>query len=313
MDDIKKTKMEESTKGSFSFWGLLKALFIAFLIVQFLPDAFSTAKNALTEALDTRPQVGCIDIVGPITDSQRGIALLKKYNEDSAIKAILIRINSPGGLPGSAQALYYEINKIRENKPVAVYVENCCASAAYHIAAAADCIVTTPAALVGSIGTYMEIANIKGLLDDWKVRMNYVQSGKFKTMGSITKELNDEERNLLQMVSDDSYQQFIGEVALSRTLDVAKHQEWADGKVFTGQQAHALGLVDELGGQQTALDYLKKILKSEVDLKLVTQKVPFNFLNMLGGEDSLDMGESGAGTVLGKAFGQFVKASALAL
>lgn len=318
MDEIKVTTQKpEETKKSFSFFGLLKGLFFLFLIVQFLPDVIFTIRHAAEEALDDRTQVGCVDILGPIVDS-RAVTILKKYAEDKKIKGILVRITSPGGLPGCAQALHYEILRIRENKPVAVYIENCCASAAYHMAAAGDYIVATPSALVGNIGAFVEIANIKGLLDDWKVRFNYIQSGKFKTMGSPMKDMSEDERELLQSVSDDTYQQFIKEVAASRELDLTKHLEWADGKIFTGNQAHVLGLIDETGDQQKALDYLKKVLKSETDLRLMTQKAPFSFINLFSGSgEGVDMSgsssgmESNVGNIMGKALGQVLKAGVL--
>lgn len=313
-DEIKTT--QELTKRSFSIFGLFKWLFLTFLFVQFVPDAISAVK----EAFDTRPRIGCVDLTGPIAESQKGIAVLEKYASDDSIKAILIRVSSPGGLPGSAQSFYYEILRIRDKKPVVVYVENCCASAAYHMSSAADYIVATPSALIGNIGSYMEIANIKGLLDDWKVHLNYIQTGKFKTMGSPMKDLSAEEQALLQSVVDDSYQQFITEVAATRELEVAKHLEWADGKIFTGQQALVLGLIDEVGSQKTALDYLKKQLKSETDLKLVTQKAPFSFINFFGSSspEGVDMSgsssnslETSLGTVVGKAASQFLKAGLL--
>lgn len=166
-------------------------------------------------------------------------------------------------------------------------IENAGASGAYYIATTAHTIIASPMSLVGSIGAFMELPNIKDFLANWKVYVNYVKSGKFKTTGSATKELTTEERAYLQKMADDQYQTFVNDVAQLRHLDVKDQHVWADGQAFSGNQALKLKLIDKLGSYSDAIDDLKKQLKTKEDIKLVHAKKSTSVLRQLiaGGED----------------------------
>jgi protease-4 len=186
---------------------------------------------------------------GVIMGGERVIDQLKKYRKQDHIKAIVLELNSPGGVVGPSQELHDEIKRTREEfgKPVVAVSTALIASGAYYAAVAADKIVVAPGTLVGSIGVIMEFMNLEKLYDWAKVSRYSITTGKFKDSGADYREMRTDERELFQELVDDVYGQFVGAVAAGRKLDVEQVKPWADGRVFTGQKAKEIGFVDELG------------------------------------------------------------------
>lgn len=269
------------TKKKVGFSTILKNLFFILLILQLVPIIFSSMRSWGEDVLSSKTAVGCLTIKGPITDASFYIKKIDEFSKSTEIKALLIKINSPGGYSGTCHAIFNELKKFAKTRPVVAVIENAGASGAYYIAAASHSIVASPLSLVGSIGVFMELPNVKDLLASWHVNYQYVQSGEYKTAGSAVKELSEKELAYLQRLSDDQYEQFISDVAECRKLSKAKHKDWADGKAFTGRQAFDLKLVDILGSYSDAVTELKKRAKIDGEIRFVTAHKTSGLMKLL--------------------------------
>lgn len=262
---------EKKRSRSETFFTIAKGLFFVLLILQFAPPIISNFKTSIEDAV-SKSRVGCITIKGILTDSSFYVKKIDDFLKASDIKGLIVKINSPGGLPGTAQAIFMELNRFKQKKPVVIVVENMCASAAYYIAASGNRIICAPSSLIGSVGVLAELPNVKDLLNSWKIKFSYVQSGAYKTAGSPLTDMKAEERIYLQQLCDDNYQQFIKDVAKSRGLLVKDYKQWADGKVFSGTQALKLKLVDQIGSLNDGIEVMKKLANIQDDVRLVKAK-----------------------------------------
>jgi protease-4 len=277
----------ENNKRSRSdqFFVILKNIFFIVLILQFVPMIFSGLRSTLEDALSPKKHVGYLTINGPITDSSFYIKKIDEFAKASDIKGLLLRINSPGGYSGTCQVIFNELLKFKEQKPIVALIENVGASGAYYLAASANVIIASPLSLVGSIGVFMELPNVKDLLATWKVKYRYIQSGTYKTVGSAVQEPSAAELAYLQQLSDSQYDQFVQDIAKSRGLEGTDNKTWADGKVFTGKQAFDLKLVDKLGSFSDARDEMKRLLETDEDIKFVHPKKATALMRLIGGEE----------------------------
>jgi len=200
-----------------------------------------------------REKVGIIPIEGIIGDAEELIEQINEFADDRGIRAVVLRIDSPGGGVVPSQEIYQAVRELKKKKKVVASMGSVAASGGYLIAVAADRIVANPGSITGSISTVMHYANVEGLLKKVGVRSSVVKSGKFKDIGSPTREMTAEERSLIQAIVDDIYDQFVRTIALNRKLPLQRIFELADGRIFSGRQAMDLGLVDELGGLQDAV------------------------------------------------------------
>ncbi len=204
-------------------------------------------------------KVGVVTIEGPITDSREAIRQLKILRESDAVKAIVVRVDSPGGAVGPSQEIYREVMKTKQVKKVVASMGAVAASGGYYIAAAADRIVANPGTITGSIGVIMGFTNFRQLMEKIGLSPVVIKSGPYKDMGSPTRAMTDDEKALLQDIIDQIHQQFIQAVSKGRNLDKEKVTELADGRIFTGQQARQLGLVDTLGNFEDAVQLAGKL------------------------------------------------------
>lgn len=283
---------KESKKTS--FFEIIKNLFFLLIFLQFAPVLFSNIKDMFIDMLTPKTQVGKLNITGTIKDSTFYVKHIQGFLKNDSIKALYLKIDSPGGAAGSAQAIFQELQAFKKKKPIVAFIENTGASAAYQIAAASDHIVATPSSLVGSIGTILQmLPNIKGLGNDWNIKFRNIHSGKYKTSGSPFKDDTEDELKQLQSVSDDSYKQFIQSIATARNLQINNEKEWANGKIFTGMQALKLKLIDQIGSQQDASDQIKKLALIETEIEFVQPKRISPIMRLLGGQDDFDLPESG--------------------
>ena len=230
---------------------------LAVLIVLFL----STASCGIE-----KNKVAVISLSGPIqSDSSSGFLFggsvitpesvrteLERARNDAGVKAVVIQINSPGGSVAASQEIVNLLEQVK--KPVVISMSDLAASGAYYISAGTDKIVALPGSLVGSIGVISEMPNLKGLFDKLGIDMQVVIAGEHKDMYAGFRELTPEEKAILQDMTDQLYDQFVLVVAQGRHLSEDKVRELATGQLYTGTQAKQLGLVDELGGLQTAID-----------------------------------------------------------
>ena len=294
--------MSTPTKSE-KFFTILKNLFIVLLVLQFLPSTISSVRTTLEEAMSSKIHVGYIKIRGVIADSSFYTKKINEFSKAPEIKGLILKIDSPGGLPGSAQAIFNELKRFKKNKPIIVVTENMCASAAYYIAVAGNKIICAPSALVGSIGTVMQVPNVKDLLENWRVKFDYIQSGSFKTAGSPMKKMSLQEHEYLQALADDMYKQFVNDVAQCRGIDLKKSKVWADGKAFTGTQALKLNLVDSTGSIQDAIDAMKALLKTKEELKLIQpERGGSPLMKLLVGPEEEYGAESFCGTEVAASF-----------
>ena len=231
--------------------GVLLLLAIGLLFFFFLlgMTIFSGEKGVFS----LRDRVGIAVVKGIITESKSTVELLKKYGDDNRIKAVVVRIDSPGGGVAPSQEIFDAVNVLKKKKKVVVSMGSVAASGGYYIACAADKIVANPGTVTGSIGALMHYSNLEDLLKKIGLRSSVIKSGKFKDIGSPTRQMTPEERELIQGVIDDIYDQFIEVVSASRNISLMKLKPIADGRIFTGRQALKLGLVDELGDIERAV------------------------------------------------------------
>jgi len=200
-------------------------------------------------------RIAIVELEGLIVDVDDQVRELRAYRDNPGIRAVVLRINSPGGAVAPTQELYGAIRRLREaGKPVVASLGAVAASGGYYIAVAADQIYANPGTLTGSIGVVLQMANLNALMKKVGVEYVVVKAGEFKDVGNFARPMTAEERRILQALLDDVHGQFIAAVADGRKLDRAVVRRFADGRVFSGTQAKALHMIDELGGLEEAVE-----------------------------------------------------------
>ncbi|MYL82259.1 signal peptide peptidase SppA [Desulfovibrio aerotolerans] len=202
-------------------------------------------------------RIGVVRIEGPIVDADEVVAFIRKLREDDTVKGVIVRINSPGGAFGPSQEMYMAVKKLAAKKLVVASFSAVAASGGYYAACGANRIFSNPGTITGSIGVITQLANAKELLQKLGVNFESLTTGKLKDAGSPFKALTDDQRAYLEGLIADLNAQFSGDVATERKLSKEAVTLIADGRAMTGARARALGLVDELGGQEEAVAYVK--------------------------------------------------------
>ena len=225
-----------------------------FFLVLFIVSSLSGRSTSARLPVVGRDKVALVKLEGLLISSERIVEELNGYAEDSSIKAIVLRIDSPGGGVVPSQEIFNAVRHARsEGKKVVVSMGSVAASGGYYVAAAADQIVANPGTMTGSIGVKMEFANVEKLFEKIGIKGMVVKSGEFKDVGSPFREMTEREKLLLQGVIDDVQTQFIEAVAEGRKLPVEEVRTIADGRIFTGRQALALKLVDKMGDLEDSI------------------------------------------------------------
>lgn len=225
-----------------------------------------------------RDKLAIVKIEGIITESEDIIKQIKKYREDTFIKGIVLRIDSPGGAVGPSQEIYREVLKTAEEKKVVASMGGLAASGGYYIACAANKIFANPGTITGSIGVIMTFSNFEELMKKVGLKTTIIKSGRHKDMGYPVKELTEEDKKILQDVSDDIHGQFIEAVAKGRNIKLDLVKSIADGRIFSGRQAKESGLVDELGTLEDAISYATKLVGIRGKPKIIQEKGRRNLL-----------------------------------
>jgi len=185
--------------------------------------------------------------------------MIDDFRDQSNIKAVVVRINSPGGGVGPSQEIYAELKQLADLKPVIISMGSVAASGGYYIAVAGERIFANPGTITGSIGVIMSFPNYQGLMGKVGVQTEVVKSGRFKDIGSSTRPFSAAERELLQGMIDDVHQQFVEAVSEGRNIPIDRLQPFVDGRIFSGRQAKAAGLIDELGTFTDSIKYAAKV------------------------------------------------------
>ncbi len=250
---------------------VIGAFFILCIIYVLLLYAQVVSKLAGGTGSLYGARVGVIHLDGIIADGGRSGSLfgaggtarrvlkyLHEAAEDDSIKAVVLRINSPGGSAAASQELYMEALRLRKKKPLIVSMGDVAASGGYYVASAATYIIADPATTTGSIGVIAEFIRFNRLGERLGIDVDAITSGPFKDAGSPWRQLRPQERKLFQSLVMNIYTQFVNDVAAGRKMDTKKVRQLADGRVYTGAQAKKLGLVDELGNYYDAISYAGK-------------------------------------------------------
>jgi len=215
-------------------------------------------------------KVAVIPISGLISESETVIENLKRFGKDNSVKAIVLRINSPGGGVAPSQEIYEEVRKLNARKPVLASMGAMAASGGYYIASATRKVYANPGTMTGSIGVIMPFMNLKDLVEKIGAKGMTVKSGPYKDIGSPLREMTPQERELLQGVVDNVHLQFVNAVAKGRNLPREDVLRIADGRIYTGEQAKALGLVDALGNLEDTVADAGKMGEISGEPKVVT-------------------------------------------
>jgi len=248
-------------------------------------------------------RIQIVPVEGTLVESRQIIEQLKRYEDTESVRAILLNIDSPGGDVATSQELYREIQRLREEKgkTVVAYMSSVGASGAYYVACAAERIVASPGTLVGSIGVIGEWLNYGELLDWAMISSIVFKTGEFKDTGSPTRELTPAETEYFQGLIEDVHAQFVEAVADGRGLDIAQVREFADGRVFTGREARDLGMIDDIGNLQDAIDLTAELAGITGKPQLIEPPPPrFTLMDLLAGDISglLPLAREAAGTRL---------------
>lgn len=235
---------------------------LAFLLLSGLIGIFQSLSS------DKLGYIAKVKISGPIYDAHDVLEQLKVVENDDAAKGLLLVIDSPGGAVVPSERIYQAVRRIGAEKPVAVSMQSLAASGGYMVAVAGQRIFAYDSTLTGSIGVIMQSASVAGLLQKLGITPNVIKSGAYKDVGSPLREMSDKDRQYLQHMVMELRNQFVQLVAQSRKLPVAKVSSLADGRVFTGREAQRLGLVDAIGGESDAADWLKTQLKLPKDTEV---------------------------------------------
>lgn len=232
-------------------------------------------------------KVGVVEIKGVIADSRNYLKQLDRFTNDRSIKAVVLRVNSPGGAVGPSQEIMQEVKKVSKTKKVVASLGTVAASGGYYVASAADLIMSSPGTATGSIGVIMQFANVEQLTRKLGLDFSTLKAGRYKDVGSPFRPMTPEDKAYLQDLLDNVYQQFIRDVAKNRKIPLEKMKELAEGRVYTGEEAKKAGLVDEFGNLQDAIEKAGRLggIKGRVEA-VYPEKDSFSLLRLLLGQDT---------------------------
>jgi protease-4 len=234
---------------------------LVFILVVFTGTffyAYITGGDSKTLSMFAGDGVAVLQIEGAIDDSQTVLAELKRFKDMPWVKAVVVRIDSPGGAVAPTQEIFEEILRSKKQKPFIASMGGMATSGGYYIAAACDKIMANPGTLTGSIGVIMQLTNVEELMKKIGVRGVNVKSGPNKDIGSPFQPLSPEGREILQSLVDNVHSQFVTAVAKGRGMEEAKVRKLADGRIYSGAQAQQLGLIDQFGTLQDAIELAAK-------------------------------------------------------
>ncbi|MBE2217333.1 MAG: signal peptide peptidase SppA [Ignavibacteria bacterium] len=290
--------MQQTTTGNQSstkwFWGIFLGLL--FLGMLFVAISFLVFASALKRdggeyvSSGSGDKIAIVEINDVIVSSEKTVEQIKKFREDKSIKAIILRINTPGGGVAASQEIYEEVKRTRDSgKIVVVSMGSIAASGGYYIAVGSSLIVSNPGTLTGSIGVIAQFISIKDLAEKLGINQTTIKSGNLKDAGNPFREMNDTDKAYFQDVVDNSFGQFLDVVAKERKMDKTTLLKYANGRVFTGLQAKEYGLVDSLGTFEDAIRITSKMAGIDGEPRIVREKKKFSFFEEMMGSKIEDV------------------------
>ncbi len=276
--------MSKSTK-----WFLAILLVLAVVGLGFTLLFYSAVKSVGVSSRETvtfgrGDKLAVIELKGVILSSDEVVRQLKKYRDDGSIKGILLRIDSPGGAVVPSQEMYEEVKKTRAEKPVVVSMGSLAASGGYYVACGASRLVANRGTLTGSIGVISEFLQLHDALGKLGIDIKTIKAGKLKDAGSSTTQMKPDAEKYFQGLMDDVHKQFIAVVEEARDLNHGDAVALADGRVFTGEQAVKLGLVDTLGTYEDAVKIAAELCGIEGEPSIVKERERKSFFDRMFGE-----------------------------
>ncbi len=268
----------------------LRNILILLVIIQIAPPAFKTIKMYVENSANPKQKVGLIALKGSITDSTSFVNQLKTFMEDTSIAAVVIKADSPGGAPGASQAMYEAIRMLKEqhHKPVITWIQNVCASGGYYAVSASDWIVATPSALIGSIGVIWPQFNLEKIREQYNLDYTATHAGAYKTTTDMFVRKTPAQAALLQQVVNGVYERFISDVRSARPQLIEDSSVWADAKIFNGDRAVIIKLIDEVGNQLVAEAAVKRLAHITTDIEWVRPTHKPAWMKLLGSDDGTD-------------------------
>jgi len=274
--------------------------YLFFILIFTSVIAFATVGISLIFIIGTKSadfefgeKVGIIEITGFISDANNIINELKRFREDDSVKAIVLRIDSPGGSVGPSQEIFREITKTVKLKKIVASMGTVAASGGYYVAAGANGIVANPGTITGSIGVIMGYANYEELLRKVGLVPVVVKSGEFKDIGSPVRKMTEDEKKILQKFVDQIQRQFVTAISEGRNMDQNKVESFADGRIFSGEEAKSIGLVDRLGNLEDAIEWAGRMggIKGKISVVYAKER-KFSLLKYLLGSSLQDLANS---------------------
>lgn len=287
---------EDRSKGIVGIFVLITVLFVIFLIFAFYTVANLKSTSKINSALNSEAApIAVVEVDGVIMDAKKTIKKLLIAEKEKKFKAIIVRVNSPGGAVGPTEEIYEEIRRIDKKKPVYASFGTIAASGGYYIGAGTRRIYSPAGAMTGSIGVIMNFMNLKELYEWAKVKPQVVKAGKYKDIGNAARDMTDEERMLLKEMTENVHKQFIDAIWKTREKVIVGGREglerYAQGQIFSGQGAKERGLVDKIAGlYQAGRDIHKELkLKEKFGLKFIKLKRDVTFSEIVRGiEESVE-------------------------
>jgi len=272
--------------------------FITSLTLIVVGGMVVTVVHSTSDGPPSDDAVGIVEVSGMITDSKAVLDDLKRMRETETVRAVVLRIDSPGGVVAPSQEIYQAVRKTSAQKKVIASLGAVAASGGYYIAAATDGIVASPGTITGSIGVILGYTNFKELLEKIGLTPVVVKSGRFKDLGSPLRTMSLEEKEILQQLSDQIHHQFIRDVAAGRGLEEENVAALADGRIYTGEAARGLGLVDRLGNLEDAVAWAGRLAGLESPVATVyARQERFSLMELVFGSEMEEF--SGLAKLLG--------------
>lgn len=264
-------------------WGMVLLVIVGLVFYAFFYKAGVQSVSGKTKNFSFGDKIGVVNVQGVIVDAFEITQNLEEFGNDDSILAVVLRIDSPGGGVAATQEIYDAVLELKKKKKVVASMGSVAASGGLLIACAADRIVANPGTITGSISAIMQFANIEELLKKVGVKSSVVKSGQYKDIGSPTREMTQEERQIIQELVDDIYNQFVDVIVKDRNLSREQVVAMADGRVFSGRKALDLGLVDQLGDMGSAARLASELAgkTGKYDLVFPSKKRPSVFDYML--------------------------------
>lgn len=289
--------MADSSSKSKWFWGIFLSL--VFIGLIFIGVCFILLAQAIKgrgfeyTSRGSGDKIAVVEINDVIITSEKPVEQIKKFRDDKSIKAIILRINSPGGGVAASQEIYDEVKRTRDSgKLIVVSMGSIAASGGYYIAVGSSLIVANPGTLTGSIGVIMQFISLKEMAEKLGIKHTTIKSGELKDSGNPFRDVNAKDTAYFQEVVNNTFQQFLDVVARERKMDKETLMQYANGRVFTGLQAKEYGLIDSLGTFEDAVRITSKMAGIEGEPRIIREKKRISIFEELLGtkiEDVTDI------------------------